>query len=232
MLEQLKQQVYEANRLLPSHKLVTFTWGNVSGIDREKGVVAIKPSGVQYASLRAQDMVLVDLATGAVVEGDYKPSSDTPTHLVLYRAFASLGAVVHTHSRWATVFAQAQRGIPALGTTHADYFYGEIPCTRLLTDAQIAGDYEAETGNVIVETFAKADINAVQVPGVLTAGHGPFCWGQDAKQAVHNAVVLEEVAFMAWHTQQLAPQTAPLTQALLDKHYLRKHGKGAYYGQG
>lgn len=228
MLESLKHDVWQANLLLPQHHLVTFTWGNVSAVDRERGLVVIKPGGVAYDSMQPDDMVVVDLASGAVVEGRYKPSSDTPTHLVLYRAFRDIGGIVHTHSRWATVFAQAQRGIPPLGTTHADDFYGEVPCTRVMTDAEIAADYEAQTGEVIVERFRALD--PVTMPAVLVAGHGPFTWGRDAGEAVHNAVVLEEAAFMAWHTISLG-KTEPISQALLDKHFLRKHGANAYYGQ-
>lgn len=228
MLESLKREVWQANLLLPQHHLVTFTWGNVSAVDRTRGLVVIKPGGVAYDTMQPDDMVVVDLASGAVVEGRYKPSSDTPTHLVLYRAFPQIGGVVHTHSRWATVFAQAMRGIPPLGTTHADDFYGEIPCTRVMTDAEIAADYEARTGDVIVERFRSLD--PMTMPAVLVAGHGPFTWGMDAAEAVHNAVVLEEAAFMAWHTMQLG-KTEPIPQALLDKHYLRKHGANAYYGQ-
>ncbi len=228
MLETLKQAVLEANLLLPQHHLVTFTWGNVSAVDRERGLVVIKPGGVAYETMQPDDMVVVDLESGAVVEGRYKPSSDTPTHLVLYRAFPSIGGVVHTHSRWATVFAQAMRGIPALGTTHADDFWGEVPCTRMMTDEEIGADYEAKTGDVIVERFRGLDPQTMSA--VLVAGHGPFTWGKDAAEAVHNAVVLEEAAFMAWHTMQLG-KTDPIPQALLDKHFLRKHGKNAYYGQ-
>ncbi len=227
MLEALKQRVFEANMLLPAHGLVTFTWGNVSGIDREAGLVVIKPSGVDYAVMTAADMVVVDLE-GKRVEGTMNPSSDTPTHVALYSAFPALGGIVHTHSRWATIFAQMGRGIPALGTTHADYFYGEIPCTRRMTQAEIEGEYELETGNVIIERFA--GIDPMQVPAALVYSHGPFAWGKDAMEAVHNAVVLEEVAMMAWHTVHAAG-TAPMQQELLDKHYLRKHGVGAYYGQ-
>jgi L-ribulose-5-phosphate 4-epimerase len=229
MLEQLKQQVYEANMLLPKYGLVTFTWGNVSAIDRSANLVVIKPSGVEYETMSADDMVVVDLATGDVTEGDYKPSSDTPTHLALYRAFEGVGGIVHTHSRWATIYAQARRDIPALGTTHGDYFYGAIPCTRPLTAEEIAGEYEWETGKVITLTFAEKDANAI--PAVLVANHGPFTWGADAHEAVHNAVVLEEVAFMAWHNQMAEADIRPMPQELLDKHYLRKHGAGAYYGQ-
>lgn len=230
MLEQLKQSVYEANMLLPRHGLVTFTWGNVSGIDRESGLVVIKPSGVEYDEMSAEDMVVVDLQ-GNRVEGKYKPSSDTDTHLVLYREFPTLGGIVHTHSRWATSFAQAGRGIPAFGTTQGDYFYGEIPCTRKMTPEEIAGSYELETGNVIVETFRTRAIDPGQVPAVLVNSHGPFSWGTDPHNAVHNAVVLEEVAFMALHAMELTPGLSPMQQELLDKHYLRKHGPGAYYGQ-
>ena len=228
MLEALKEQVCEANLLLPKHGLVTFTWGNVSGIDREKGLVVIKPSGLSYEVMRPEDMVVLDME-GNVVEGKWKPSSDTPTHLRFYAAFPGCGGIVHTHSRWATVFAQAGRAIPALGTTHADDFHGPIPCTRPLTEAEIAGDYEAETGNVIIETFLGRDPMAV--PAALVYSHGPFAWGRDAMEAVHKAVVLEEVAFMAWHTLALAPDLDGMQNALLDKHYLRKHGPGAYYGQ-
>ena len=230
MLESLKELVCEANLLLPKHGLITFTWGNVSGIDREKGLMVIKPSGVEYDEMGPDDMVVVDLNTGERVEGRYKPSSDTPTHLALYRAFPGLGGVVHTHSRWATSFAQAGRGIPAFGTTQGDYFYGEIPCTRKMTPAEIGGAYELETGNVIIETFQGKD--PMSIPGVLVHSHGPFTWGTDPFNAVHNAVVLEEVAFMAFHAMALTPGLPPMQQELLDKHYLRKHGPGAYYGQG
>lgn len=229
MLEALKQSVYEANLLLPKHGLVTFTWGNVSGVDREQGLMVIKPSGVEYDTMRAEDMVVVDLKTGKKVEGELNPSSDTDTHVVLYNAFPEIGGIVHTHSRWATTFAQAGRGIPALGTTHGDYFYGEIPCTRKMTPAEIGGRYEWETGNVIVETFQ--DKSAKDIPAVLVHSHGPFCWGTDPKNAVHNAVVLEEVAFMGWHALQMNSGLPPMQQELLDKHYLRKHGANAYYGQ-
>ena len=228
MLKKLKEQVCRANLLLPKHNLVTFTWGNVSGIDRKRGLVVIKPSGVPYDKMEPEDMVVLDL-DGNIVEGKWKPSSDTPTHLRLYAAFPGCGGVVHTHSRWATVFAQAGRAIPALGTTHADDFHGPIPCTRPLTDGEIAGEYEAETGNVIIETFRGRDPMAV--PAALVHSHGPFAWGKDPLEAVHNAVVLEEVAFMAWHTLALAPDKGEMQPSLLDKHYLRKHGPGAYYGQ-
>ena len=231
MLEELKQIVCKANLELPKYGLVTFTWGNVSGVDREKGLMVIKPSGVEYDNMTPEDMVVVDL-DGKVVEGKYKPSSDTPTHVALYKAFPALGGIVHTHSRWATTFAQAKMDIPALGTTHGDYFYGSIPCTRLMTPAEIAGEYEKETGNVIIETFRTRNVDAAQVPAVLVASHGPFAWGENAKDAVHNAVVLEEVAFMALNAMQLNPGLGAMQQELLDKHYLRKHGKNAYYGQG
>ena len=229
MLEALKQAVFAANLLLPKYNLVTFTWGNVSGVDREKGLMIIKPSGVEYDTMTAEDMVVVDLKTGKKVEGDLNPSSDTDTHVVLYNAFPEIGGIVHTHSRWATSFAQAGRGIPALGTTHGDYFYGEIPCTRKMTPDEIGGKYELETGNVIVETFKDKQPN--DIPAVLVHSHGPFAWGTDPKNAVHNAVVLEEVAFMAWHALQMRPDLPPMQQELLDKHYLRKHGANAYYGQ-
>ena len=229
MLEDLKRKVYEANMELPRRGLVTYTWGNVSGIDRKKGLMVIKPSGVEYDALKPSDLVVVDLETGKTVEGDLNPSSDTDTHLVLYRAFQNIGGVVHTHSRWATIFAQAGRGVPVLGTTHGDYFYGEIPCTRRMTAEEIGGRYELETGNVIVERFRHLDPDSV--PAVLVHSHGPFCWGKDAKEAVHNAVVLEEVAFMAWHNLALDAALPPMQQELLDKHFLRKHGKNAYYGQ-
>ena len=229
MLEELKKQVLAANLLLPKYNLVTFTWGNVSGIDRESGLVVIKPSGVSYDGMCLEDMVIVDL-DGKVVEGKWKPSSDTPTHVELYKAFPNIGGVVHTHSRWATTFAQAGRAIPPLGTTHADYFYGPIPCTRRMTEQEIAGAYEKETGKVIIEAFE--GINADDVPGVVVHSHGPFAWGTDAMNAVHNAVVMEEVAFMDWHAMILEPGLPDMQQCLLDKHYLRKHGKNAYYGQG
>ena len=229
MLEALKQEVLEANLLLPKHGLITFTWGNVSGIDRESGLVVIKPSGVSYDGMTVEDMVVVDLQ-GKVVEGALNPSSDTPTHVELYKAFPNIGGVVHTHSRWATVFSQAGRGIPALGTTHGDYFYGEIPCTRKMTPAEIAGEYELETGNVIIETFK--DIDPMTIPAVLVHSHGPFTWGTDAMNAVHNAVVLEEVAFMDYHALSMNPGAGRMQQELLDKHNLRKHGANAYYGQG
>ena len=228
MLKKLKKAVCKANLLLPAHGLVTFTWGNVSGIDRERGLVVIKPSGVDYEGMTPDDMVVVDL-DGNVVEGRWKPSSDTPTHLALYKAFPNIGGVVHTHSRWATSFAQAGMDIPAMGTTQGDYFYGDIPCTRAMTPEEIAGEYELETGNVIIETFVGRDPDAI--PGVLVFSHGPFCWGADPLNAVHNAVVMEEVAFMDWHALMLNPGHRGMQQELLDKHYLRKHGANAYYGQ-
>lgn len=231
MLEQLKKTVCEANQALPEHGLVTFTWGNVSGIDRASGLVVIKPSGVEYGAMAPEDMVVVDL-DGKLVEGKWKPSSDTPTHLALYRAWPGVGGVVHTHSRWAASFAQAGRGIPAYGTTHGDDFYGEIPCTRRMTAGEIQGGrYELETGNVIAETFRDRRIDPERVPAVLVHSHGPFAWGADPTDAVHSAVVLEEVAFMAFHALALEPDLPPMQQELLDKHYLRKHGPGAYYGQ-
>ncbi|WP_311289707.1 L-ribulose-5-phosphate 4-epimerase [Paenibacillus glycanilyticus] len=228
MLERLKQEVLEANLDLPKYGLVTFTWGNVSGIDRESGLVVIKPSGVPYDKLKLEDLVVVDL-DGNKVEGELKPSSDTPTHLVLYKAFPHVGGIVHTHSPWATSWAQAGRGIPALGTTHADYFYGEIPVTRAMTREEIENNYELETGNVIVETFKDKD--PMKIPSVLVNSHAPFNWGKDAHEAVHNAVVVEEVAKMALHAYHLNPALQPMDQALLDKHFLRKHGANAYYGQ-
>jgi L-ribulose-5-phosphate 4-epimerase len=229
MLEQLKEQVCRANLLLPKHGLVIFTWGNVSGIDRDQGLVVIKPSGVSYEDMKTNDMVVVELETGKVVDERLRPSSDTPTHIELYKAFSNIGGIVHTHSRWATSFAQAGRGIMALGTTQGDYFYGEIPCTRLMTKVEIQGEYEKETGLVIKETFQGKDPDAI--PGVLVHSHGPFAWGTDTMDAVHNAVVLEELAFMNFHSVMLEPGIPPVQQELLDKHYLRKHGANAYYGQ-
>ena len=228
MLEKLKEIVCKANLLLPKYGLVTFTWGNVSGIDREKGLVVIKPSGVEYDNMQPGDMVVVDLE-GNIVEGKYKPSSDTPTHLELYKAFPEIGGIVHTHSRMATSFAQAGRGILPYGTTHGDYFYGEIPCTRLMKEEEIKGEYEKETGTVIIETFN--DIDPMSIPSCLVHSHGPFSWGKDPMEAVHNAVILEELSYMAFNTEMLNPDIKEMQQALLDKHYLRKHGKNAYYGQ-
>ncbi|RKD88491.1 L-ribulose-5-phosphate 4-epimerase [Mangrovibacterium diazotrophicum] len=229
MLEKLKEEVCQANLDLVDHGLVIFTWGNVSAIDRESGLVVIKPSGVSYDGMSPEDMVVVDLE-GNVVEGKYKPSSDTATHLVLYKNFPNIGGVVHTHSEWATSWAQAGKSIPAVGTTHADYFYGTVPCTRKMTAEEIKTAYELETGNVIVECFQSQNINPDYVPGVLVNNHAPFSWGTDAHNAVHNAVVLEEVAKMTFRSFQLNPDTE-MDQLLLDKHFLRKHGANAYYGQ-
>ena len=231
MLEELKLKVYEANMELPRRKLITYTWGNVSGIDREKGLFVIKPSGVDYEDLKPEHMVVMDLQ-GNKVEGDLNPSSDTATHLELYKAFPKIGGIVHTHSSYATSWAQAGRDIPCYGTTHADYFYGAIPCCRNLTPEEIEADYEGNTGRVIVETFNARGINPKHVPAVICANHGPFTWGKDAFEAVHNAVVLEECAKMAYRTELIDPQVQPAPQALQDKHYFRKHGKNAYYGQG
>ncbi len=231
MLEQLKKDVYEANMLLPKNNLVTLTWGNVSGIDRERGLIVIKPSGVKYDVMTPEDMVVIDM-DGNVVEGKLRPSSDTPTHCELYRRFDTLGGVVHTHSRWAVIFSQVGIGIKPLGTTHADTFYGEIPCTRRMTDEEINGEYELETGKVIVEEFVKRGINPDDMPAVLVNSHGPFTWGKDAFDAVEHSVILEECAMMAWHTLMMSGLDTPsMQQVLLDKHYLRKHGKNAYYGQ-
>jgi len=226
MLDKLKQEVYEANLLLPKFKLVTFTWGNVSGIDREKGLIVIKPSGIEYENMKVEDMVVVDIE-GNVVEGHYKPSSDTPTHLELYRNFPNIGGVVHTHSKWATITSQIGKPIIPQGTTHADYFGGAIPCTRDMTKAEVEGTYELDTGKVIVETFV--GLNPDYIPGVLVKNHGPFTWGTDAINAVHNSVVLEEVAHMARYT--MAENSEPMPDYLLSKHFMRKHGPDAYYGQ-
>ena len=228
MLEELKKAVYEANMLLPKYDLVTFTWGNVSQIDRETGYFAIKPSGVDYDKLTPEDMVIMDLE-GNKIEGRYNPSSDTPTHIELYKAFPKIGGVVHTHSPWATSWAQAGRGIPCYGTTHADYMYGEIPCVRCLTKEEIDTAYEKNTGVLIADYFKDKDYEAV--PAVLCKNHGPFTWGKDAAEAVHNAVVLEEVAKMAAICEMVNPKAAPAPQCLQDKHYYRKHGANAYYGQ-
>jgi L-ribulose-5-phosphate 4-epimerase len=227
-ISKLKERVYEANMLLPGHGLVKFTWGNASECDYENNLVVIKPSGVEYESMKPADMVVLNLSTGEKVKGssDLQPSSDTPTHLLLYRTFCPVG-VVHTHSRWATIFAQAQLSIPALGTTHADYFHGEIPCTPLLSPKEISGDYEFKTGVKIAAHVQDHE----NIPAMLVASHGPFTWGKNAADAAHNAAILEEVAFMAWHSLQLNPALPPMQQELLDKHYLRKHGKNAYYGQ-
>ena len=228
MYHKLKQQVYAANMALPQHGLVVFTWGNVSGIDRDPGVFAIKPSGVRYEDLTPESMVVLDLE-GQVVEGDLKPSSDTPTHLELYRSFEGLGGICHTHSTYATMWAQAQRDIPCLGTTHADHFYGPVPVTASMTAAEIEQDYEANTGKVIVRRFDRLD--PLEMPAVLVANHGPFTWGHSADAAVRNAVVLEEVARMAQGALGINPDQQDISQTLLDKHYLRKHGRNAYYGQ-
>ena len=232
MLEELKQQVLEANLLLPKYGLVTFTWGNVSGIGRDKGLMVIKPSGVEYEGMTAGDMVVVSLETGERVEGRWKPSSDTKTHLELYRAFPGVGGIVHTHSPHAVAWAQAAEDIPCFGTTHADYFYGSVPCARHLTQSELEEDYERNTGTAIVETFRERWIEPTAVPGVVCASHGPFTWGKDAAQAVYHAVVLEEVAKMAILTRQVRASTSPAPQRYQDKHYFRKHGPGAYYGQG
>ncbi len=229
MLDKLKCEVLEANQLLPKYGLVTFTWGNVSAIDREKGLVVIKPSGVEYENMTTEDMVVLEAATGKVVEGKWNPSSDTPTHLELYRAFDNVGSIVHTHSHWATSFAQAGIGILPMGTTHADYFYGGIPCTRVMTVKEINGTYEKETGNVIVQTFK--GIDPMKIPAVLVKSHGPFVWGKDTKESIHNAVVLEEIASMNYHAMNINSQIKGIQQELLDKHYSRKHGEDAYYGQ-
>lgn len=230
MLEALKQTVFEANLELVRQGLVIYTWGNVSGIDREAGLVVIKPSGVDYDKMTVADMVVVDLE-GNVIEGSLKPSSDTPTHLALYKAYDQIGSVVHTHSEWATSWAQSGRAIPCYGTTHSDYFYGEIPCTRKLNETEIKGNYEYETGNVIIETITNKGYQAVEVPGIIVFNHGPFTWGKSPRDAVHNAKVMEEVAKMAYRTEKLNRDIDAIDQFLLDKHYLRKHGKTAYYGQ-
>jgi L-ribulose-5-phosphate 4-epimerase len=231
MLEHLKKAVCQANLELVAEGLVIQTWGNVSGVDRERGLVVIKPSGVSYAGMKPEHQVVVSLETGEVVEGQLKPSSDTPTHLVLYRAFPQIGGVVHTHSLYATAWAQAQKDLPAYGTTQADYWHGDVPCTRLLSSQEIKRDYEANTGHVIVETFSQRQLDPRQHPAVLVASHGPFTWGKDAHDAVHNAVVLEFVARLASETLRVNPRLKPMQPALLDKHFLRKHGPGAYYGQ-
>ncbi len=227
-LQQLKEEVLAANLDLPRYNLVTFTWGNVSAIDRERGLVIIKPSGVSYETMKVDDMVVLDLE-GNRVEGTMRPSSDTPTHLVMYRRYPELGGMVHTHSTHATAWAQARRALPIQGTTQADYFHGDVPCTRLLTENEVAEDYEGLTGHLIVETLK--DIPPLTMPGILVANHGPFSWGKDAHDAVHNAVVLEEIARMGWITHQLNPQAGSLPDYMLEKHYQRKHGKNAYYGQ-
>ncbi|MCW8346600.1 L-ribulose-5-phosphate 4-epimerase [Vibrio sp. ZSDZ65] len=229
MYQELKQRVLAANLQLPKYGLVTFTWGNVSEIDRENGVIAIKPSGVEYDVMSENDIVIVDLE-GNRVEGDLNPSSDTATHIELYKAFPNIGGIVHTHSRNATIWAQAGKDIPALGTTHADYFYGDVPCTRQLTHDEITTDYEKNTGLVIIEEFTKRHIDPQAMPGAIIAGHAPFTWGKDGSDAVHNAVVMEEVAAMATATRSISPEAA-IQPELLDKHYNRKHGKDSYYGQ-
>ena len=234
MLEELKESVLQANLELPRRGLVVYTWGNVSGVDRERGLMVIKPSGVSYEAMKASDMVVVSLETGEKVEGALNPSSDTPTHVVLYREFPEAGGIVHTHSRWATTLAQAGRDLPPLGTTHADHFYGAVPCTRAMRREEIEGvpgHYEWETGHVIVEAFRERGIDPACVPAALVRSHGPFTWGKTPAKAVENAVVLEELAFMAWHDLALDPDLPDMPRALLDKHYLRKHGAGAYYGQ-
>lgn len=230
MLEQLKQEVYKANMDLVRYGLVIFTWGNVSGIDRERGLVVIKPSGVDYETMRPEDMVVVDLNTGKVVEGDLRPSSDTPTHLALYRAWPEIGGVVHTHSTYATAWAEAGIDLPNIGTTHADYFHNAIPCTADMTEAEVKGEYELETGNVIIARFTKDGINPVHTPGVLVKNHGPFSWGKDPHEAVHNAVVMEQVAKMAFVAYSVNPRLT-MNPLLIEKHFSRKHGPNAYYGQ-
>ncbi|MWP49659.1 MULTISPECIES: L-ribulose-5-phosphate 4-epimerase [unclassified Gilliamella] len=229
MYQALKERVLNANLLLPKYNLVTFTWGNVSEIDRDKGLIAIKPSGVEYSNMKVDDIVVVSL-TGDILDGKLNPSSDTATHIELYKAFPEIGGIVHTHSRYATIWAQAELDIPALGTTHADYFYGDVPCTRELIDSEITTDYEKNTGLVIIEEFKRRGLDPVAMPGAIISGHAPFCWGKNALDAVHNAVVLEEVAMMALSTRQLN-QTIKIQQTLSDKHYFRKHGANAYYGQ-
>ena len=230
MLEELKERVYKANMELPEKGLILYTWGNVSGIDREKGLIVIKPSGVEYDNMKASDMVVVDLE-GNIIEGDLKPSSDTATHLELYKAFPEIGGIVHTHSTWATIWAQSGRDIKAYGTTHADYFYGSIPCTRKMSIEEIEGEYEKETGKVIVETYKERGLNPLYVPGVLVNSHGPFTWGKTPEEAVHNSVVLEEIGRMAASMEMFNGKTESMQQELLDKHFLRKHGANAYYGQ-
>ena len=230
MLEELKQEVYEANMLLPKYNLVTFTWGNVSGIDREKGLFVIKPSGIDYDKLTPDNMVVMDLK-GNKVEGIFNPSSDTETHLVLYNQFENIGGIVHTHSSWATSWAQAGRDIPCYGTTHADYIYGPVPCVRNLTKEEIDKAYEKNTGILIVDEFRRRELDYIATPAVLCKNHGPFTWGKDASSAVHNSVVLEEVAKMAARCEWICPGNNPAPKELQDKHYFRKNGKDAYYGQ-
>jgi len=229
--EKLKQDVYEANMLLPAYGLVTFTWGNASAVDRERRIVVIKPSGVEYEKLSPDKMVVLNLDDGRVIEGELSPSSDTPSHLELYRAFPEISGIVHTHSRYAASFAQAMRSIPVFGTTHADYFYGAVLCTRVLSESEVKTDYEANTGKVICETIAACGTEVLSMGGILVANHGPFAWGSSAKDAVHNAAVMEEVAVMAMNTMAIAPEAPAINQYICDKHYFRKHGKSAYYGQ-
>lgn len=231
MLEQLKAAVLQANLMLPQYNLVTFTWGNVSGIDRKRGLMVIKPSGVKYVNMTAEDMVVVDVTNGKAVEGKYNPSSDTPTHIKLYNACNEIFGIVHTHSTYATAWAQAHVDLPALGTTHADDFYGDIPCTRDLTESEINGNYEASTGDVIIETFQRRNIKMMDIPSVLVASHGPFCWASSPEKAVEKAVILEEVAKIAIFTNCINPSVYSIDRVLLDKHYKRKHGEFAYYGQ-
>ncbi len=230
MLEKLKKEVYDANIELVTQNLVIYTWGNVSAIDRETNLVVIKPSGVKYDMMKPSDMVVIDL-DGNIIEGDMKPSSDTPTHLELYRCFKHINGVVHTHSEWATSWAQACRDVPSYGTTHADYFYGDIPCTRSLTKEEIKNNYELNTGKVIIETLVKKNYKPLEMPGIIVSNHGPFTWGKSAGDAVHNAKVVEEVCKMAFRTEKLNQTVKKIDDHLLDKHYLRKHGKNAYYGQ-
>jgi len=230
VLEQLKEEVYQANLELPRQGLIKYTWGNVSAVDRDRGLFVIKPSGISYETMKASDMVVVDL-DGNVIEGDLKPSSDTPTHAVLYKRYSEIGAIVHTHSTWATIWAQAGLDIPVMGTTHADTFYGSIPCARFLTQEEVQRGYEVETGRVIIETFDQRGLDILAVPGILLKGHGPFTWGKDAKSAVMNSVVLEEVSKMNLFARELNQYAEELPQRILDKHYLRKHGQNAYYGQ-
>lgn len=231
MLDKLKEEVFQANVDLPKHGLVKYTWGNVSAIDRDSGLFVIKPSGVTYEKMTAQDMVVVDL-DGRVVEGELNPSSDTLTHAVLYKHYTQIGGIAHTHSTWATIWAQAGLDVQAMGTTHADTFYGSVPCARFLTEKEVNDGYEVETGKVIIETFEERGLDVLAVPGILLQGHGPFTWGKDAKSAVMNSVVLDEVSKMNFFTQKLNGLAEELPQRILDKHYLRKHGQNAYYGQG
>ncbi|MFV5315329.1 L-ribulose-5-phosphate 4-epimerase [Priestia megaterium] len=231
MLDKLKEEVFQANLDLPKHGLVKYTWGNVSAVDRDSGLFVIKPSGVTYEKMTAQDMVVVDL-DGRVVEGELNPSSDTLTHAVLYKHYPQIGGIAHTHSTWATIWAQAGLDVQAMGTTHADTFYGSVPCARFLTEKEVNDGYEVETGKVIIETFEKRGLDVLAVPGILLQGHGPFTWGKDAKTAVMNSVVLDEVSKMNFFTQKLNGMAEELPQRILDKHYLRKHGQNAYYGQG